>query len=304
MNTELAKSIAISEILGKLNISPENPGKKELRYFSPWRNEKTPSFYVNVDENIWFDHGEGIGGGLIKFASTYLERLGENHTNADAVRWLTNLSGSFPDCQIFDPVRERNAEKKDSALVLKSNRPITHLGLIRYLEKRGIPLSLAKQNFREMHVVNRNTGKRIISLGFGNEDGGFELRNPMFKACLRPKAISFIRGKVAKPESIHLFEGCMDYVSVIAQLNGKPLKGDAIVLNSVALLKQAMAYIHKYGYRTAYSWMDNDAAGKKATAVLAEFLKEEECLTHVKMNNVYAPHKDVNAWHMHQLKLS
>jgi hypothetical protein len=155
-----------------------------------------------------------------------------------------------------------------------------------------------------MQVYNQNTDRKITALGFKNEDQGFELRNPLFQGCLRPKAISFIRGKVAKPDAIHIFEGCMDYVSVVTMLNGKPLKGDVIVLNSVSQLKQAMAYIHKYGYRTAYTWMDNDPAGEKATSVLAEFCKAEEGLTHIRMNSLYAPHNDVNAWHVHELKLS
>jgi hypothetical protein len=50
--------------------------------------------------------------------------------------------------------------------------------------------------------------------------------------------------------------------------------------------------------------MDNDTAGEKATALLKDFFKMQEGLTHQPMNKLYAPHKDVNAWHMHQLKLS
>jgi hypothetical protein len=303
MNIEHSKHIPISEILGKLNILPENPGKNELQFFSPWRNEKTPSFFVNVKQNLWFDHGEGVGGDLLRFVQIYLERQNQDCTASDALRWLSNMAGAIPEVAVFPRAKERHFEREDSPLTLKSNRSLENLGLIRYLEKRGIPLELGKRYFRELRVHNRNTGKRFIALGFENEERGFELRNPLFKACLRPKAITFIRGKTAKPDAVHVFEAGFDYLSVITMLNGKPLKGDTIILHSVALLKQAMAYIHKYGYRTAYTWMDNDPAGEKATSALAEFFKAEECLAHIPMNSLYAAHKDVNAWHMHQLRL-
>ena len=304
MNIELAKSIAISEILGKLNLLPKSTSGKELRYLSPFRNERTPSFFVNVNENLWFDHGEGIGGDLVRFACIYLERHNEAHTVSDALRWISNLSNDFPVTAFVPARKERSFEKEDSPLSLKSNRPLTNIALIRYLDKRGIPQNLAKQHLRELQVFNSNSGKRITCLGFPNEDGGFELRNPFFKACLRPKSISFIRGRVPKPEGIHLFEGFMDYLSAIVQLNGRSLKADSIILNSLSCAKEAMAYIHKYGYRIAYTWMDNDPAGQKATEAFAEFFKSEEGLCHAPMNSLYADHKDVNAWHMHHLRLT
>lgn len=31
-------------------------------YYSPLRNETTPSLHVNKRDNVWYDHGAGIGG--------------------------------------------------------------------------------------------------------------------------------------------------------------------------------------------------------------------------------------------------
>lgn len=303
MNIERSKHIPISEILSKLNVTPTNPGKKELRYLSPWRDEKTPSFFVNVDANLWFDHGEGIGGDTLKLACTYLERSGQDCTIRDGLRWLQNLSGDIAPDKILFPRRERKFEKEDSPLSLRSNRELENLALINYLADRGIPLELARKYLRELVVFNSNSGKRITCLGFPNDDGGFELRNPFFKGCLRPKAISFIRARIPKPDGIHIFEGSFDFLSCVAQLNGRSLKADTIILNSISCLKQAKAYVHKYGYRNAFTWMDNDKAGDAATKSLAEFIESEPGLNHVPMNNLYKGHKDVNAWHMHQLRL-
>ncbi|MGX5858300.1 toprim domain-containing protein [Dyadobacter jiangsuensis] len=304
MDIERSKHIPISEILGKMNVLPTNPGKNELSFISPWRDEKTPSFFVNVKENVWFDHGEGIGGDPLKFACLFLERTGQDFTVSDGLRWLRNLTNEIPAEKILPPRQERKFEKEDSPLSLRSNRDLDNPALINYLGERGIPLSLARKHFRELVVFNSNSGKRITCLGFPNEEGGFELRNPFFKACLRPKSISFIRGREVKPEGIHLFEGSIDYLSSVAQLNGRNLKADVIVLNSVSCIKQAMAYIHQYGYRKAYTWMDNDAAGEAATKVLADFFTNEPGLQHIPMNRVYHPHKDVNAWHVHCLNPS
>jgi hypothetical protein len=49
--------------------------------------------------------------------------------------------------------------------------------------------------------------------------------------------------------------------------------------------------------------MDNDEPGKRATNSLEEFFKTGECLAHKPMNTIYAPYKDVNAWHMVKLGL-
>lgn len=301
MNIDHANRIPVAEVLAKLNYQHKRINEAKYRYSSPLRNEKTPSFDVNPLTNRWYDHGEGIGGNPVDFACAYLKSQHEDHNVSDALRWLSNMGvGTYE----FAPAYSRDLTKPDVSLVLKAKKPIQHLGLIYYLEKRGISLTLARQHLKEIHVRNKNTQKGFFALGFPSEEGGFELRNPFFKGCLGTKAISFIRGQIPKPDSIHLFEGFMDYLSVVCQLSGNGFKGDAIILNSLACLKQAIPYIQNYGYLNAYTWMDNDAAGKKATVALDAFFKTQNDLTHRPMNKVYAPHKDVNAWHMHQLGLA
>ena len=196
-----------------------------------------------------------------------------------------------------------NEAESEPTLVLKSKCPIQHLALIRYLEQRGIPLPLARKHLCQVRVEIRTTGKSFFALGFRNEEGGHELRNPFFKGSLKPKTITFIRGEHPKPERIHLFEGVMDYLS--AWQNSEIfLDGDSIVLNSIACLSKAFPYIRNYGYRYACTWLDNDRAGVDASRTLSEFFRNEPDLQHIRMNGVYAPHKDVNAWHKHQLSLT
>lgn len=302
MNIHDAKEIPIADILTRLHIQPKKTSHGKLLYLSPVRDEKTPSFWLYLKTNRWHDYGDGRGGDPIDFARAYLKYTKEADTTSDALRWLKNM-GTGP--YEFTPIhKEPSVRDEPAGLTLKAAKPLQHIGLVHYLGKRGIPLEIARQHLKEIHVRNQRTDKSFFALGFPNEEGGFELRNPFFKGCLGSKSISFIRGREPKPEAIHLFEGFMDYLSAIAQLNGTGLAGDTIILNSLSCLKQITPYIQNYGYRVAYSWLDNDPAGETATASLTDFFKTQHELMHKRMNSVYAPHKDVNAWHMHTLNLT
>lgn len=301
MNIDEAKAIPLTEILSRLDHHPKRINAAKALYSSPLREERTPSFWVYLQPNRWYDY-EGAqpqGGDGLNFACAYLKSCRQDHTVSDGLRWLKNMS-----IQAIAPIYSDHWEEKEVALLLKDKQPIQQLGLILYLKKRGIPLELARKCLSEVHVHNVNTGKSFYALGFENEEGGYELRNPFFKGTLRPKAITFIRGTTFPPKGVHLFEGFMDYLSAIVQSGGQPFTNDVIVLNSLICLRQAIPYLQNYGYRRAYTWLDNDPAGEKATELLAEFFQTQQGLTHQPMNRMYAPHKDVNAWHMHRHNLT
>jgi hypothetical protein len=67
-----------------------NPSKKmgkEWVYKAPHRDDKNPSFSVNVDKNIWHDWGSGEGGNVFD-----LYILLNNGTKVEACKALLNLS--------------------------------------------------------------------------------------------------------------------------------------------------------------------------------------------------------------------
>ncbi|MCE7056879.1 toprim domain-containing protein [Algoriphagus sp. AGSA1] len=299
MDIEKAKSIPLSAILEKLGLSVKKQTQKEAWYLSPFRDEKTPSFHVDLSKNIWFDFGENRGGDSIKFVCDYLESGGYDFTVSDALRWLRNMVEGTADFQPSPAIKNIDENPK---LVLKDVHPLRHAALIHYIKSRGIPPKFAHKYVREVSAYHTEKKKTYFSIGFPNEENGYELRNPFFKGCIRPKYISFIRGTVTKPKGIHIFEGFMDYLSVITQRKGKPLSNDTIVLNSLTCIGQAKAYIKGYGYAVGFTWFDNDKAGEKAAKAFNEFFKSEGIILKPK-NDIYAPHKDVNAWHMHTLGL-
>jgi hypothetical protein len=176
-------------------------------------------------------------------------------------------------------------------------KPLMHRGLVTYLEGRGISKDVAQRYLREVYIQNSETQKEYFAAGIKNEEGGYDFRSPFFKGCVKTKAVSFVRGTVYRNGGIHIFEGFMDFLSVITKRRGKPFEDDAIILNSVYTLKEATGYIKSYGYRHAYTWLDNDQAGRKAKAALSDFFSEEKVF-HQPMNYQYEPYKDVNEAHV------
>ena len=302
MNIEQAKVIPLPTVLERMRAPLSRQNDREAWYYSPLRQERTASLHVHLAKNVWYDFGEGKGGDGLALVCAYLAASGEGATVVDALRWLGNMTGgSFPPLKPSGFRRHFEAEK---GWLLKSAKPIEHLALIRYLERRGIPLPLAQRYLKQVSAKNLQTGRGILALGLRNEEGGYELRNPFFKSSISPKTISFIRGPTPKPASIHVFEGMLDFLSAAAECPAQELDGDAIVLNSVSNLKDAVPYIKGYGYQTLFSWMDNDPAGEKARQTLYQLARHEPGLLHQPQNALYAPHEDVNAWRMHRLGLT
>lgn len=301
MNIEQAKTLPLPAILDAMRAALSKQTEHEAWYYSPFRQERTPSLHVHLGKNLWYDFGEGRGGDGIRLVCAYLETNGEAATIVDALRWLGNMTGHVPTPR--PSAFRRHFAPEDKGWKLQSAKPIGHLALLRYLERRGIPVELAQRHLQQVHAKNLQSGRSIFALGLRNEEGGYELRNPFFKGSIAPKAISFIRGSVPKPDHLHVFEGMLDFLSAAADCTGGQFEGDAIVLNSVSNLAQAIPYIKGYGYRTLYSWMDNDAAGDKARQALYKLACAEAGLTHQPQNDLYMPYEDVNAWRMHRLGL-
>lgn len=295
MNIDHANGIPLPEILARLDLHPRRLSGNKALYSSPLRKENTPSFWVYLNTNSWYDYGAGVGGDVVSFVCHYLKSTREDHNAADALRWIRNMSGQEI---LVPPVGFTQSNDVNPPLSIRSVEAIRHIALIRYLEHRRISLNVAQAHVKEVVIDNNMTGKSFFALGFKNEEGGYELRNPFFKGSTSPKTITFIRGNTHPAERIHLFEGFMDYLSIVTRFGYPYLAGDSIILNSVSALPKAYPYIKDYSYRTAYSWLDNDKAGDNAVRLLSEFIRTQKDMRYVRMNKMYALNKDVNEWHM------
>src|SRR5690606_10948797 len=120
-------------------------------YLSPIRNERTASFHVNIERNVWFDFGEGIGGDSITLVQKVLEFQGQSHSVSDSLKWLHNTRCGAVD---YTHIQRSFVENKEPALDVNSVKPIRNIALIHYLQGRGSPLSVARKELKEVLFTN------------------------------------------------------------------------------------------------------------------------------------------------------
>jgi len=141
-------------------------------------------------------------------------------------------------------------------------------------------------------ISYKTSDKTFFALGFANDAGGWELRNPYFKGCMAPKFISTIKGKDG--ERLQIFEGFMDFLSW-RKLHPE-IEADSIVLNSLALFPKVIPLVTSY--TSIECFLDNDEAGRKAFDQL-----KRSCPRIIDGSMRYQAHKDLNEWLVAQSKL-
>ncbi|HBG79448.1 MULTISPECIES: toprim domain-containing protein [Proteiniphilum] len=274
MNSEQAKQIRIEDYLSRIGIKPIKERGQNLWYKSPFRNENEPSFKVNRDINQWHDFGSGEKGNLIDLAM----KLHQTNSVSEALRAIEQAV-SYPKIQQSSfSFRQQEFSEGISNVEIK---PLNHPALIEMLHIRKIPIELARQYFKEVHYTLN--GKPYFAVAFPNDKGGFETLNSYFKGCLPPKEITTFDKKT---QTVHLFEGFMDYLSLLTLQAGQA-DISAVVLNSVNNLEKAVPLLSKHSKINAF--LDNDEAGRQALKKLQKWN-----LPVMDISQRYAEYKDVN----------
>ncbi len=271
------KSICIKSYLAKQGIQPSQRSSGGWMYLSPLRSETTPSFHVDENKNQWFDHGLGRGGSIIDLIMA-MERC----DFSDAVERLK--TGTMP---TWTPP-PKSSTVNSYALQVTAVKPLEHPALIRYMESRGIGRELANQYCSEVHF--KIGEKENFAVGFGNDGGGYELRNRYRKLCSSPKGITTIR---TGSYSTLVFEGFIDFLSYLAINRILTPAADVLVLNSVANLKRAIPFLRQHD--TIYTYLDNDEAGRRCAEEIGRLLPDAR---HVDCSGKYAGYKDLNDYLM------
>lgn len=293
MNIEYANTIPLREILSKFHFQPIRAEGHILVFHSPFAMDRTAILTVNTRTNKWFDEFTNRKGDGITLVRLLLKGQGKPHNHSDALRWIKKTVGYI---RLMLPSGITDYSKADSDITIRSVEHISTGFLIRYLEDvRKIPFDIARFVLKEVTFTKGTSRKELKAIGVINEDGGVALRSQYLKAHSNPGNITFIRGE-HKPNCIHIFKDVFDYLSAVTKAGGKKPHGDTIILNSLHYMKLADAYISKYGYQEAYTWLDNNAEGFKATKAFRQFFKSEPDLRHIPMNALYHQFKDVNEW--------
>ena len=271
------KQVSIVDYLAQTGYKPKLIKGVNYWYCSPLRAELTPSFKVNAERNQWYDFATGDHGDIIDLVCAL-----QHCTTAEAMRRLAALKGvrlapsfSFGGTT---PVRSQTP-----SMELIGVQAVKHPKLLLYLSERGLQPSDVSPFLSEVYY--RVSEKCFFALGFQNDAGGWELRNPYFKGCFAPKAISTIKG--TDSHKLQLFEGFMDFLSW-RKLHPE-VQDDSIILNSLTLLPKLIPTLHPFPI--IESLLDNDEAGDRATKQLFD-----AGLPVKDMRACYAPYKDINEY--------
>lgn len=275
MDAKAINKFPIRDYLAARGIRPAKDRGYYSLYHSPLREDRTPSMKVDYDKNLWIDYGAGEGGTLIDLVMR-MERC-------DAGEAMRRLEQRISGTPAFSFHGDSNlvSSHRESAIAIEKVRPLENPALLAYLTERGINLDTARVHCSEVHY--RVAGKSYFAVGFRNDAEGWELRNRYFKGCTS-KAPTTRRGDY--PTCL-VFEGFMDYLSFLTLKRTPNPPHNIVVLNSVTLLAKAVPFIASH--ERVYTYLDNDEAGRKATAEL-----KEACRSLSDQSVHYRPHNDLN----------
>ncbi len=291
MNIEESKNLSIVDYLSKEGIKPVRTSGNNCWYISPIRDERTPSFRVNIKENYWYDYGIAEGGDLVEL----VKRIHNLPTVSDALKALsgkTVASISYATAIAKENVVNTAYSMRDIELL-----PLRHYALLSYLRSRHVDVDVGRMYCREMHYKIRK--KEYFGIAFGNLSHGYEVRNPYFKGCIGHKDITLIAHTFNQwQDGCLVFEGFMDflsYLTLVKRQDGRFVierPCDYMILNSVANLKRALQYLERYTH--IHCFLDNDHAGRKTVETiigLYEYRVTDESFR-------YAEYKDINDYLM------
>lgn len=266
MNSKQAKEyVSIVGILNQLGIPVAKENRLEAWYLSPFRKEKTPSFKVDKNRNVYYDFGIGEGGNVIDFVMTYYK--------VDFKEALQLMEEKLNCFSFHQPssIKKKLAQKKSKRYKnyrITAEKPIGHPALINYIkQKRKLSLPMAQKYCREIHYRYANKATEYFSIGFKNDLGGFELRNSRDKRCFGKKAITTISHK---KEALMIFEGWADFIAFLTLYPSREEAYDFIILNSLSLINRLLKDQQEdlHAYTSITTCLDNDDAGEAATKTL------------------------------------
>jgi DNA primase len=288
---------------------------REYRGLCPFHSEKTPSFYLNADKQVWHCHGCGAGGDLIKFVERYenvdflialrmlaaragvvlpesvgaqrrrSEREGIYEANAVAQRF-------FADClrrdkRVLEYLHGRGVRDETAAVFGIGYAPDAWEGLVHALQRAGVDMQLAER----AGLVRQKTGYYdffrhrlmfpIYNLtGEVMAFGGRALADDTSKYINTPNTAAYTKGNHVYGLQLARRAAAADDALVVVE-------GylDAIALhqagfgNAVASLGTAFTPEQARELRRVasrlYLCFDGDAAGQAATARSIYMLVEE-----------------------------
>lgn len=281
MNCQRINNIPFSHIFSKIGIEPTKQKNKASWYKSPFREERTASFKVNLETNTYYDFGEGIGGTVVDFWCKY-----KSCDVKTTIKEVSSLFSFSEQKMIAKPIFKRGSFKKsESRIVIHEVKPLFAYPLKKYLTSRG----LSQRVYPYIKEVNyENSAGRFDAIGFKNDIDGFELRSEEYKGCSSKTITSLIK---EDSTTLSVFEGFIDFLSYLERTQ----KDESfLILNSLAMSQKAKTLFTKF--EKVKLFLDNDSAGKTLTReLLSEFSNV------IDQSSTYGEYEDYNDFHVSSL---
>ena len=270
---EIRQKIGIRTVLESFHLFPVKENGKTAFYFALDREEKVPSLSVDFVKNTAFDFGTGKSYDVISIVQQM-----KKCSVSEALKYLSTFDFSMQNESL-------NAEMKfQQSYKILEIKEIQHPALIQYLKSRKVIEQ--KHLIKEIHYELE--GKKYFGIGFQNNSGGFEIRNPYSKICLGNKDITLIESENNQNNEIAVFEGFFDYLT-FRNLETENPTCDYLILNSTAMLFKAEQKLK--GYDKISLFLDNDANGNAVKEKIQnQYQNVEDC------SLIYHGYKDLNKW--------
>ena len=254
-------------------------------FYSPFRDECTPSFHVNPNNNTWYDFGTGEGGGIIDIVT----RLA-GCSRSQAYDFLASMRKDFVALSKYSHPKEKG--KASRIDIASSRNGFRNRSLISYAEERGISLETLESFCKEViYSIDGIRGRQFYAIGFRNDSGGYVLRSRFTKKCTSNDLSTLKCIPENDRSSVAVFEGFFDFLSWYEDNGYCTLPCDVCILNSVVNTERSLDFLRAHDNILIY--FDNDEAGKKATQSIIEKTKAKYILVQ-DMSGTYLGYNDYN----------
>ncbi len=302
MNSSQAKLLSLPEIMSRMGYEPVSvkKGGYEYWYASPFRKEVEPSFHTSFlgGKWIWNDFGD-IGGTVIDFVMRHegYNRVGDALKYLDSMfgKSASSFNGKLQQKFYFQQQQPKNNAETVKDLVFLSSKPISNPLVVSYLTKeRSLPRGLLNRYLEEVNYKNESTGKEYFAFGMRNEGGGYEIRVASdqynFKSSLIKKDISIVKGGNPVKNELNIFEGMLDFLSMIALVDRQELQEDSVIMHSLTSYSRVSEIIRENNYNAINLFLDNNSSGKKTTQRFIQDFPDKV----VDNSKMFAPYEDLN----------
>jgi hypothetical protein len=194
----ILEQVSISMLMAYLGHKPVKSTGNEEVFFNIFRNTDTkPTFVINTELNVWYDHSTKQNGNLIDFGLAYWPKLNENEVVEKIIQVVEGFQQKQKNANHLTLKRKRKAIKLPYYQV-EETKPIgCNIEITAYLQSQGL-WEMAIGHMQEVYyffVDEKRKRKDFFAAGWQNENGGWEVRSKNFSGCLGNKGMTFIPDK-------------------------------------------------------------------------------------------------------------